>query len=61
MQAANAPTPGTTSPSASAARPGSAVTVTVGADPLESTLRRPDVARAVVEDDEVVCHQPSLV
>ena len=55
MQAANAPTPGTTSPSHSSAASRSAVTVTVGAGTLESALGRADVARAVVEDDDVEC------
>ena len=47
--AANAPTPGTTSPSASAAAFASAVTSTCGAHPLQGPLGRAQVARAVVE------------
>ena len=49
MHAANAPTPGTTSPSAASAAAVSAVTVDLGAGPFQRPLRGPQVARAVVE------------
>ena len=51
MHAANAPTPGTTRPSASCAAARSAVSVDVGAGALEGAHGRAQVARAVVEDD----------
>ena len=53
MQAANAPTPGTTRPSASiAAVPSRRSASTVGAGALEGAHGRAEVARAVVEDDD---------
>ena len=52
MHAAKAPTPGTTSPSASIAASRVGGDGDVGPDPFEGTLRRAQVARSVVEDDD---------
>ena len=62
MQASNAPTPGTTSPSADAAACGVGGHLDVGADPLKCPLRRPQVAGPVVQDnDGLRCHSVPLV
>ena len=62
MQASNAPTPGTTSPSACCGRTGVGGHLDLGADPLQRPLRRPQVAGAVVENnDGLRCHRVPLV
>ena len=62
MQASYAPTPGTTSPSARAAALGVGGHLDVGTDPLQRALRRPQVARAVVQyNDGLRCHRLPLV
>ena len=57
MHAAYAPTPGTTSPSASSAASGSAVTATSA--PARASARSADreIARPVVEHDDPFCSQ----
>ena len=54
MQEAKAPTPGTTRPSASSAACASDVTVTSAPDPGQRPLGRAQVARPVVEDDDLL-------
>ena len=62
MHASNAPTPGTTSPSAARGALGVRGHLDVGADPFQRPLRRTQVARAVVEDDhDFRCHSVPLV
>ena len=60
MTAANAPTPGTTRPSALSAMARSAVRIDLGADLLERADGAADVAEAVVEDADAGIHRDSL-
>ena len=58
-QAPNAPTPGTTSPSASSTASRRAVSSVRGTHPLQRAHRRADVAAAVVQNDDLGTHRRS--
>ena len=61
MHASNAPTPGTTRPSAFIAASAVGRHLDVRADALQRTLRRPQISRAVVEHNDSGCHSVPFV